>query len=984
MTIHENKDRIKAIKKFYKRQFEAFCKICVATRKYYWLYTPTPFLQKYKDSPTYLGDSLIKKHILGKEENGHVVVLGLSPFIDNEHVLNGGIDFDIHGPSQKQKELKLKEFGGDEKKYKEYEDGLLETQRKQVKDDISKITEELDRLGYLYFLNSSGSEGVHLRVYSSMPVNAKIMRYFLKNLQEQILGEERHEIFPKQNILDEDTPFGNQLKAVLAVHPKYKKLAGIIHEDKILNREESLNFLVEFAKKMPRARPIKFEITSEIEKKYEKKKLSVEELEKINAEGIPYYCAGFEEVACKQFLQSGRTTRHDYLDGNAYQYLNDKPQLFNDYCEIQGRNRTAFNKSENWRWSCLTIHKYLRTNEGEGIELWKEKCQKCPHFAKAYLPDLKPLLECGHDLEKRDKIIRDILKSKKNADPLNVNTLLEQIELITGIKITALKKQFNHEQEKQEKEKKFEGLKIGKAITKFTDFLDMAEQFIKVQPVYYDKNKILWCWNFKDNRWEIIDETDLMNLIDKNVAVFGTIDSKIKQMILESLKRKARLNKPTEVKDTWVQFKDKIIDIKTGEEFKASPKFFATNPIPWEVGENEDTPTMDRIFREWVGEKYVPTLYEIIAFSLSPIYFIHRISCLIGSGSNGKTKFLLLLKKFVGDKNSTSTELELLLPPSRFESAKLYKKLICIMGETNFNIIKKTSFIKKLTGEDLFGFEFKHKDPFDDLNYAKILIATNNLPVTCDKTKGYYRRWFIIEFPNEFSEKKDILAEIPEIEYNNLARKSIRILKELWIKREFSNEGTIEEREKKYEEKSNPLNLFIKERCVKDVNEDIPFFEFYEDYNAFLCERKYRIQTSNEVGRLLSKEGYDRKNKNIVNNKGYNTTQKYIMGLNWKGKNTDNTNNIPNPTLLSYRDKREGNSIISNIGNISTNEGNVTLPEEEWVFDPSSQKDLLAYIKANLRDNAVFVDENFDKELVAKLLKESVIFESPKGTYKVL
>jgi len=47
----------------------------------------------------------------------------------------------------------------------------------------------------------------------------------------------------------------------------------------------------------------------------------------------------------------------------------------------------------------------------------------------------------------------------------------------------------------------------------------------------------------------------------------------------------------------------------------------------------------------------------------------------------------------------------------------------------------------------------------------------------------FYRRWTIIDFPNQFTEKKDILKDIPEIEFNNLATKCVVILKNLSISR---------------------------------------------------------------------------------------------------------------------------------------------------------------------------------------------------------
>ena len=60
--------------------------------------------------------------------------------------------------------------------------------------------------------------------------------------------------------------------------------------------------------------------------------------------------------------------------------------------------------------------------------------------------------------------------------------------------------------------------------------------------------------------------------------------------------------------------------------------------------------------------------------------------------------------------------------------------------------------------------------PFDDINYAKLIIATNNLPATTDKTMGFYRRWMIIDFQSIFR-SKDILKDIPEEEYSYLGLK---------------------------------------------------------------------------------------------------------------------------------------------------------------------------------------------------------------------
>jgi len=328
--------------------------------------------------------------------------------------------------------------------------------------------------------------------------------------------------------------------------------------------------------------------------------------------------------------------------------------------------------------------------------------------------------------------------------------------------------------------------KIKTIVESFYSKIDLVNQLLKLQPLYYDESKMWWFWKSDEFRWKIADETDVINFVSK-LSTADTINSKERTEILEAIRQVSRLNKPVDMKKDWIQFKEDIVNISTGDEFKASSKYFVTNPIPYSLDKERfvNTPVMDKIFEEWVGKENVMKLYEILSYCLIPDYPIHRIFCFIGGGMNGKSCFLNLLRKFIGANNCCSTELDTLLS-SRFEVTRLHKKLVCQMGETNFNELSKTSILKKLSGGDLIGFEYKNKNPFEEVNYAKIIIATNNLPTTTDKTIGFYRRWMIIDFPNQFSEKKDILADIPEGEYEALAVKCIGILKDLLDKREFT------------------------------------------------------------------------------------------------------------------------------------------------------------------------------------------------------
>jgi len=396
-----------------------------------------------------------------------------------------------------------------------------------------------------------------------------------------------------------------------------------------------------------------------------------------------------------------------------------------------------------------------------------------------------------------------------------------------------------------------------KNIVQFFDTKDLAQQFININPCYYDKAKNWWLWNREECKWELTDETDILNAIDEQANV-NTIKATERNEIIESLKQVSRKRKPIDVKPTWIQFREQIVDIITGKRFKASSQYFITNPIPYDLDINnfEDTPKMDEIFEQWVGKKYVKTLYEIIAYCLLPDYPVNRLFCFVGAGMNGKSKFLELVRKFIGNDNVCSTELDTLIA-SRFEITRLHKKLICQMGETNFNEMNKTSIIKKLTGGDLIGFEYKNKDPFNEKNYAKIIIATNNLPTTTDKTIGFYRRWLIIDFPNQFSEQKDILSDIPEEEYNALANKCIIILKDLLSKRKFHNEGSIEDRMEKYEARSDFLQKFLNEFTKESIDNYITKADFRKKFGEWCKENRHREMAENTLSKKMKLKGIE-------------------------------------------------------------------------------------------------------------------------------
>jgi len=423
----------------------------------------------------------------------------------------------------------------------------------------------------------------------------------------------------------------------------------------------------------------------------------------------------------------------------------------------------------------------------------------------------------------------------------------------------------------QEKiDNQFQNFDLNKNIDLVEDFVN---HLLKLNPLYYDSARIWYSWDKKEQRYKIIDKNDVVNLGKSIFQAQGLNTNNIRNSFLNAITDRARLNKPQELSKKQIQFKNKLIDVTTDEQQKISSDVFAFNPIPWELSDSEETPTIDRIFKQWVGEDYIK-LQELCAYCMLPDYPFARFWVLLGSGANGKSTFFDFLNKFLGKHNICSSDLELLFN-NRFETANLYKKLSCIIGESDYGSIKNTRKLKTLTGNDPnIRYEFKNRDTFSGKNYAKIIIATNQLPETGDKTTGYYRRFICIKFPNQFKEKYDILGQIPEKEFSNFATKCLRILKELLQKGEFSREGDIEQKTQEYERLSNPFLTFKEERMREKRNSILLTNELYEAYKVFLHEKGFNRIGYREFTTLLHSSGIETTRKNLYFDTRY---QKYYL-----------------------------------------------------------------------------------------------------------
>ena len=113
---------------------------------------------------------------------------------------------------------------------------------------------------------------------------------------------------------------------------------------------------------------------------------------------------------------------------------------------------------------------------------------------------------------------------------------------------------------------------------------------------------------------------------------------------------------------------------------------------------------------------------------------------------------------------------------------------------------------------------------------------------------------------------------------------------------EFHKEGTIEERQKKYEDHSDPLEKFLNEFIEDEPNSHIFKWEFEKNLSQWCIENKFRKLTDVWIGIKMKQKGINdgKVQVNWDNNNGQTKQIRAWLGVKWREKE-EKAGNPSNP-----------------------------------------------------------------------------------------
>jgi len=315
--------------------------------------------------------------------------------------------------------------------------------------------------------------------------------------------------------------------------------------------------------------------------------------------------------------------------------------------------------------------------------------------------------------------------------------------------------------------------------------------------------------------------------------------------VFRQIETKLQLNSPKLDQDpTWLILKNGALDWRTGELIPHNPEILSSIYIPLTFDPTATCPKIDQFFKDILEADCLELVYEISGYCLIPSMVAKKSLLLHGKADGGKTRFIDLIRKFIGEKNSSSISLQD-LAENRFRAAGLAGKLINTFPDLNNSPLKLTGIFKALVSGDCIQVENKGQHPFDLYNKARFIFSANEIPRSYDQTDSFYIRWIILRFPNSFptgSPKRDpdILEKLTtESELSGLLNKALAGLRVFMEKGDFAIPETAKIELEKYRGENENVRVFLETQCVVEDEYQISKSDLYKHYEDYCKARQF-------------------------------------------------------------------------------------------------------------------------------------------------
>lgn len=309
-----------------------------------------------------------------------------------------------------------------------------------------------------------------------------------------------------------------------------------------------------------------------------------------------------------------------------------------------------------------------------------------------------------------------------------------------------------------------------------------------------------------------------------------------------------------------------VINLTTGKLQQAKPEDRITSHSPVAFDASAKCPQFLAFLNQVTdGDKaLVLYLQRVIGYCLTGKTNEQCLFFFFGSGANGKTTFLNVLKELLGAELARQTPSETLMAKKNSSAtndiARLQGVRVVIANEVEDGSLLAESLVKQMTGGEALTARFNYKEFFEFMPKFKLFIAGNHKPTIRGRDDGIWRRLRLIPFTVTIppAERDKQLQNKLRSELSGILNWAIKGCL-LWQKSGLQPPQAVTAAVEAYREEMDLICAWIAANCAQGPDLEWKSRQAYSNYSGWATGGGYKPMSESVFSREL--EGIFKKTK---------------------------------------------------------------------------------------------------------------------------
>ncbi|MEH7126007.1 phage/plasmid primase, P4 family [Bacillus sp. JJ1773] len=346
-----------------------------------------------------------------------------------------------------------------------------------------------------------------------------------------------------------------------------------------------------------------------------------------------------------------------------------------------------------------------------------------------------------------------------------------------------------------------------------------------------------------------------------------------------------------------------VVDLRTGELLPHDRKMYMTKNTHIEYHKKSDCPTwlnfLESIMKDEQGnvkQDLIDFLQKAIGYTLTGDTSEQVAFFLWGTGRNGKSTFINIVKEILGDygKQTNSDTFTSKMNDNGINNdvARLHGARFVSAVESEDGQKLSESLIKQLTGGEPITARFLRKEFFEFLPEFKIFFTTNHKPIVKGDDEGIWRRIRLIPFTHTIP-KDEVDKQLPEklrAELPGILKWAVEGCMK-WQQGGLGEPDEVKAATDEYKEEMDLLSNFLDECCVMLNEAKVAVNDIHKEYMKWAEENGEYPMKQRAFSNRLQMKGFS-KRKSTGN-------RTFFFGI---GLIADYKDKLPNSYLVTHSD----------------------------------------------------------------------------------